>query len=192
MPRAYSGTIAGHTFDEGRLVSPQLEDARRVPAPVVGYIARHGLEFDDDGLLVIADQEGPEPVDARDASTPQVVGTRLRDAAVDPEPVDFLPPVNAGKADPHGPLVVSPQIHDDPQARAIVTGPVEEPPAQEQAETSAAAELAADVVQPATGDRKAEWIDYAVAQGADREDAEAATKAELIELYGGETEEEEG
>lgn len=32
---------------------------------------------------------------------------------------------------------------------------------------------------------KAEWVDYAVTQGADRDEAEDMTKAELIELYGG-------
>lgn len=32
---------------------------------------------------------------------------------------------------------------------------------------------------------KAEWVDYAVTQGADREGAEDMTKAELIEMYGG-------
>ncbi len=32
---------------------------------------------------------------------------------------------------------------------------------------------------------KAEWVDYAVAKGADREGAEEMTKAELIEMYGG-------
>ena len=54
--------------------------------------------------------ESPEPVDPRglDDST---VGTRLRDAAVDPQPEDFLPPTNAGKDNPHGSTVVSPEIH---------------------------------------------------------------------------------
>lgn len=33
------------------------------------------------------------------------IGARIRDAAVDPQPEDFLPPTNAGKADPHGPHV---------------------------------------------------------------------------------------
>lgn len=32
---------------------------------------------------------------------------------------------------------------------------------------------------------KAEWVDYAVTQGADREGAEDMTKADLIEMYGG-------
>jgi len=37
---------------------------------------------------------------------------------------------------------------------------------------------------PAKSAAKPEWVDYAVAQGADRGDAEKATKDELIELYG--------
>jgi hypothetical protein len=54
--------------------------------------------------------ESPEPPDSREV-TESVVGTRLRDAAVDPEPSDFLAPVNAGDANPHGSSVVSPEIH---------------------------------------------------------------------------------
>lgn len=54
--------------------------------------------------------ESPEPPDPREV-TEQVVGTRLRDAAVDPEPTDFLAPINAGDGNPHGPKVVSPEIH---------------------------------------------------------------------------------
>lgn len=56
----------------------------------------------------------PEPAevpDPRDYEEDEVVGTRLRDAAVDPRPEDFLAPINAGKANPHGPEVVSPEIH---------------------------------------------------------------------------------
>lgn len=54
--------------------------------------------------------ESPEPPDPREV-TEEVVGTRLRDAAVDPEPTDFLAPTNAGKVNPHGSSVVSPEIH---------------------------------------------------------------------------------
>ena len=54
--------------------------------------------------------ESPEPPDPRKVSD-EVVGTRLRDAAVDPEPGDFLAPTNAGKGNPHGSSVVSPEIH---------------------------------------------------------------------------------
>lgn len=55
-------------------------------------------------------EDAPEPPDPREV-TESIVGTRLRDAAVDPEPEDFLAPVNAGKGNPHGSNVVSPEIH---------------------------------------------------------------------------------
>jgi hypothetical protein len=143
--------------------------------------------------------QAPERADARDFAEAQQVGTRLRDAAVDPRPEDFLPPTNAGEADPHGPLVVAPGIH------AAETGPihpgdvhVDDPKVQEAQETALAEAVfverqdvteatraAADdeshaPVQSAT---KAEWVEYAVAQGASREEAESMTKADLVETY---------
>lgn len=54
-----------------------------------------------------AEQKVPDPRDV----THETVGTPLRDAAVDPDPSDFLAPVNAGDGNPHGPKVVSPEIH---------------------------------------------------------------------------------
>ncbi|MQB01864.1 MAG: hypothetical protein GEU78_16555 [Actinobacteria bacterium] len=39
---------------------------------------------------------------------------------------------------------------------------------------------------PTQSATKAEWADYAVEQGMDRADAEAATKADLIDLFTGE------
>lgn len=56
------------------------------------------------------DPDTPEPPDPRKVNT-ELMGTALRDAAVDPEPEDFLPPTNAGKDNPHGSTVVAPQIH---------------------------------------------------------------------------------
>lgn len=55
-------------------------------------------------------RETPEPPDPREVED-TVIGTRLRDAAVDPRPEDFLAPTNAGKENPHGSKVVSPEIH---------------------------------------------------------------------------------
>lgn len=46
-------------------------------------------------------------------------------------------------------------------------------------------ESADDAGKPKHVAPKAEWVDYAVTQGADRDEAEDMTKAELIELYGG-------
>lgn len=38
--------------------------------------------------------------------------------------------------------------------------------------------------RPAVADNKATWVDWAVSQGLDRDEAEAATKADLIDRYG--------
>lgn len=104
------------------------------PAPQPGEVVGVGglvftdgvADTDNESILAYCEQAGygiggkkpadPDPVeqvDSRDvhANGPETVGTSLRDAAVDPQPEDYLPPVNAGKADPHGPLVVAPEIH---------------------------------------------------------------------------------
>lgn len=54
--------------------------------------------------------ESPEAADPREV-THETIGTRLRDAAVDPEDSDFLAPINAGTDNPHGSSVVAPEIH---------------------------------------------------------------------------------
>lgn len=48
----------------------------------------------------------------------------------------------------------------------------------------AASQDAAESGAPSKSANKSEWIDYAVDQGTSRDDAEALTKAELIETYG--------
>ncbi|MFE5895837.1 hypothetical protein ACFQ67_00150 [Streptomyces sp. NPDC056488] len=93
----------------------------------------------------------------------------LRDAAVDPRPGD-VPPSNAGLANPHGPLVVAPGIGAppvvaNPKGDGVV--PVTEAPNEVPAKTAS----------------KGAWVDYAVAQGMPREDAENATKEKLAEAY---------
>lgn len=79
--------------------------------------------------------------DPRDYVTPTRVGTRLRDAAVDPRPGDFLPPVNAGlsgeEGNPHGPNVYSPEIHASQGLRPVRPGAVAADPAVQSTEESA-------------------------------------------------------
>lgn len=45
-------------------------------------------------------------------------------------------------------------------------------------------EVDGEVERPKDYAPKPEWVTYAVSQGADPDDAENATKAELVELYG--------
>lgn len=61
--------------------------------------------------------------------------------------------------------------------------PSAEPAPESEPEPEEEAEL--EPVKPAQADPKAAWIDWAVSQGADTDEAEALTKAELIEFYGG-------
>ncbi len=66
----------------------------------------------------------PEPPDPRFVETTTHRGTPTRDGAVDPRAHDFMGPTNAGKANPHGPLVVNgvpesalPQVSDEAAVR---------------------------------------------------------------------------
>jgi hypothetical protein len=85
------------------------------------YMRSHGYGIDAKAEPVTV--ETPEPPDPREVDT-TLVGTDLRDAAVDPRPEDFLPPVNAGEENPHGPKVVAPGIHAATTAKPIHPGPV--------------------------------------------------------------------
>jgi hypothetical protein len=120
-----------------------VADAKDAPEGVLAYL--RGKGFTVDGKTV--DQpEAPEPVDSRDITETQI-GTKARDAAVDPQPEDFLPPVNAGKADPHGPKVVAPQIHaakEQPVRPGVVSDDAD---TQSAAESEHAAEALAETAK---------------------------------------------
>ncbi|MEV8177197.1 Ig-like domain-containing protein [Cellulosimicrobium funkei] len=97
-------------------------------------------------------------VDPRDVTDVQI-GTRLRDAAVDPRPDDFLPPTNAGEpgelGNPHGPTVVSPEIHASQGVRPVRPGEVSPVAATQSAQETAHAQAWQDTtgtttVTPAT------------------------------------------
>lgn len=128
------------------------------------------------------------PADPRDL-TNERVGTELRDAAVDPEPEDFLAPTNAGlegdAGNPHGPNVVSPELHASQGVRPVKAGPVEEAPAQEAAEV-AHTEASRDngdltgLERPAGNASQEVWAEYATAQG---KDVEGLSRNEIRDLF---------
>ena len=76
------------------------------------------------------------------------VGTSLRDAAVAPAAEDYLAPVNAGlegeAGNPHGPNVVSPEVHASQGVRPVRPGPVSPTVDVQDAEESAHATAWAD------------------------------------------------
>jgi hypothetical protein len=195
---SYSGTgPGGVVFTDG---VAELDPAKPEHRAALQYFRDLGYGVDGDPT----EPEGvPVQADSREVGGEHTVGTSLRDAAVDPHSEDFLPPTNAGEADPHGPLVVAPGVH------ASETGPihpgdvhVDDPKAQEAQETALAEAVfvkgedvtgatraaagAGEVHRPAQSDTKAHWVDYALHADASlsRQDAESMTKADLIETYG--------
>lgn len=119
--------------------------------------------------------ETPATVDPRGLENERV-GTELRDAAVDPKPSDFLAPVNAGQegdaGNPHGPNVVSPELHGSQGVRPVTPGPVKEGAKQEAAEV-AHTEASRDngdltgVAKPSGNASHDAWVAYAKTQGKD-------------------------
>lgn len=183
----------------------------RIVSPVEGYSGDGpaGVEFEDgvaetdnEGAIAYFRSAGytvddeapaePEPtpqVDAREAATEVKVGAPLRDAAVDPQPEDFLAPVNAGNEDPHGPRVVAPGVHAMPPG-PIVPGDVhvDDVRVQEDIETKVAAATlveghdVGEVTQAAAQVNGAADTEVAEDQGDDepQRPARSANKAEWI------------
>jgi len=115
------------TFGDGTVL--QFEDGKaeydgELSDAVRGYLRGAGYGINSDPAEPEEDLDPPDPRDVGDGS---IVGTPLRDAAVDPHPDDFLPPVNAGKdgpeGNPHGSNVVAPEIHAAGD-QIVVPGPV--------------------------------------------------------------------
>lgn len=64
--------------------------------------------------------------------------------------------------------------------------------APEPARTESADEEPAEADEgsaPAKNDNKAAWVDYAISQGVERDEAEGLTKADLVEMFGSDKEE---
>lgn len=174
----------------------------RITTPVPGYNGQGpgGLFFSDgaaetDNEAIIAycrgagygidgdppEPERPEVPDPREVTT-TVVGAPARDAAVDPRPEDFRPPVNAGQGNPHGPEVYAPGL---PGGGLQPTAP----PAAAPREVPEGQDAGPDATRPTQGAPVAEWRAYALTQvdndPAVHAEVEKMTKAELIKKYGG-------
>lgn len=146
-----------------------VAEVDEIPASVRSYLQGAGYGIDGGA-------ENPkveEPADPRDLDDGQL-GTPLRDAAVDPKPEDFLAPTNAGEANPHGPEVVSPEIHASQGVRPVKAGDVhvDDTAKQDEAET-AHTEASKDngdltgLARPAGNASEEAWAEYATAQGKD-------------------------
>jgi hypothetical protein len=117
--------------------------------------------------------------------TTTLVGTPLRDAAVDPKDGDFLAPTNAGEANPHGPDVVNPEIHASQGLRPVRPGDVPEADEQDGNEKDHTVELQASEKpeQPAGNASKSDWVEYAVRAGYEEGSLEEFTRDEIRDLF---------
>ncbi|WP_432114021.1 hypothetical protein [Streptomyces sp. S1] len=173
----------------------------RITTPVPGYNGQgpgnlhfsDGVaETDDEAIIAYCrgagygvDGQAPEPEqpqvpDPREVTT-TVVGAPVRDAAVDPRPGDFRPPVGAGEGNPHGPEVYAPGLPGgglQPPA----------PPAESEGEDHEK-HNDPEAARPVQAAPVAEWRAYALAQvdndPVQHAEVEKMTKAELIKKYGG-------
>ena len=188
MSTPYNGTLVGVTFENGRPAkgSKEPDDVEAFAASIAAYAKRHGMGIVDD-TLVVFDPEERLHVDSRDVGV-HLVGTKLRDASVDPKPTDHLVPTNAGHADPHGPDVVSPELHGVESAKTITPGDVGTPTEQQVDETGATVDATdVELEQPPTsgaGSGKDAWVTYAISKGADPDEVGLLTRDALIEAYG--------
>lgn len=170
----------------------------RITTPVPGYSGQGpaGVMFQDgvgesDDPAVIAycrgagygidgeppERETPEVPDPREVTT-TVVGAPARDAAVDPRPGDFRPPVGAGEANPHGPEVYAPGL---PGGGLQPTAPAAPAPEGQQDGQSS-------IGRPPQSEPVAAWREYAAGVATsdeERAEVDKMTKAELIKRYGG-------
>ena len=126
----FEGVVADVVFHKGQA---ETSDVR-----ALAYFRRKGYIVDGEQRPV-GDGEPPDPRELGGGTGVEPVGTKLRDAAVDPRKRDFLPPTNAGEANPHGPAVVAPGIHAVPPA-PIVPGPVSDSAKEQEAIETKAAE----------------------------------------------------
>lgn len=161
-----------------------------LPAGVLQYLQSAGYTIGRTTIEQPTVEE--ERVDARDVDEPEQVGTKLRDAAVDPDADDFLAPTNAGQADPHGPDVVSPEVHASQGVRPVKGGDVhiddtDKQDAEETAHTEDATDGTPVVgVEEPSGNANAEtWRAYAISQGASEDDVKGLGRNQLRDKYKG-------
>lgn len=168
----YNGEIGGVQFTDG--VAETDNQA------VISYCRGAGYTVDGTTTKKEPEPESPDP-----RAVPDPEASTLRDAAVDPEPEDFLAPTNAGEANPHGPEVISPEIHASEGVRPVKGGDVhvDDIEAQDAAEKAHAEQETFTAKAPAGNASTEAWHEYALSQGRTPEELDGLTRDQLRELF---------
>jgi hypothetical protein len=167
--KGFNGEVGGVQFTDG--------EAETDNQAVISYC--RGAGYTVDGTAKDLPQ-APESPDPRDVPAPEA--STLRDAAVDPRPEDYLAPTNAGTANPHGPDVVSPEIHASQGVRPVKGGEVhvDDTAKQDAAETAHAEQESFTAEAPAGNASQEDWAAYATAQG---QDVEGLSRNQIRDLF---------
>ena len=168
----------------------------RITTPVPGYSGQgpgnlhfsNGVAESDDPAIIDycrsagygidgepPEQETPQAPDPREVTT-TVVGSPVRDAAVDPRESDFRAPVGAGDANPHGPEVYAPGLPGGGHQPTAPAAPENDP------------EDGGEPSRPTQAAPVADWRAYAstvATTDEERAEVDKLTKAELVKKYGG-------
>jgi len=168
----FNGDVGGVQFKDG--------EAETDNQAVISYC--RGAGYSVDGTAKDLPKE-PESPDQRDVPAPEA--STLRDAAVDPKPEDFLAPTNAGKANPHGPEVVSPELHASEGVRPVKGGEVhvDDVAKQDAAETAHAEQDTFVAEAPAGNASAADWEAYALSQGRTAEELDGLSRNQIRDLF---------
>ncbi|MDQ1053177.1 hypothetical protein QE394_001105 [Arthrobacter sp. SORGH_AS 212] len=164
--------IGGVQFEDGK--------AETDNQAVISYCRNAGYTVDGDTKAAAPEPESPDP-----RNLPEPEASTLRDAAVDPKPEDFLAPTNAGEANPHGPEVISPEIHASEGVRPVKGGDVhvENTNTQDAEEKAHAAQESFEADKPAGNASKEEWHAYATAQGKTEAELDGLGRDGIRELF---------
>lgn len=170
--KGFNGEVGGVQFTDG--VAETDNQA------VISYCRGAGYSVDGTAKDL---PEAPESPDPRDVPPPEE--PTLRDAAVDPAPEDYLAPTNAGEANPHGPDVVSPEIHASEGVRPVKGGEVhvDDTAKQDEAETAHAEQDTFEATAPAGNASKADWEAYALTQGRLTAELDGLNRDQIRDLF---------
>lgn len=152
----FAGLVGGVQFDKGKASFDPADHPAALPYfQSAGYIV-DGKRLNDPPGYYAPAVTPVEPAPGTRANPDGIVrGETSKDAAVvaraaGPMSDAFMPPTNAGRADPHGPLVVSPGLHAVPPA-PIRPGEVAiDDAARQEAEETVLAERVLVQREPAT------------------------------------------
>jgi hypothetical protein len=172
-------------YRQGAMDTAALMRRLGVPEPYLSYELHIPLPVEKAGMLEALDAGRALPVlhkrtlygNLHGVGGEQVEDVKVRGLSEDPPEGPWLSSTDAAFHRGEVGRRIKAAFPDVCRYEVGYQPPDEEPEQAPQGATS-------EPQRPAQADRKAEWVDWAVVQGADRAEAESMTKADLVETWG--------